>query len=288
MTRARGYITEWKPTAITLARIDDAKSVLAEYEAYKPLTVRQVFYRLVAQQKTDKSERAYKSLCDILTKARRSGRIAFEDLRDDRLYTSSVSSIEREQDFWREVETYADRLVLDRLSTQSKHLVVWCEARGMVPQLETVASEYSVRVLCSGGFDSVSSKYAVAQSFGDKDVVVLHIGDRDPSGEHIYKSLADDLSAFARGHVSLTRLAVTTEQIDGLGLPTAPPKRTDNRSFDGVTCQAEAIAPDVLADILKNAIRETIDLDEFDRCLREEVRVRKSVGMKLARVGAFL
>jgi hypothetical protein len=37
-------------------------------------------------------------------------------------------------------------------------------------------------------------------------------------------------------------------------LETAPPKVTDRRAFSGATCQAEAIPPDVLAQILRDAI----------------------------------
>src|SRR5262249_11738090 len=36
---------------------------------------------------------------------------------------------------------------------------------------------------------------------------------------------------------------------------TAPPKATDKRAFRGRTCQAEALAPDVLASILRDAAK---------------------------------
>ena len=53
----------------------------------------------------------------------------------------------------------------------------------------------------------------------------------------------------------VTRLAVTPAQVAEMGLATAPPKKTDRRSFAGeTTTQAEAIPPDVLSQIVRDAI----------------------------------
>jgi hypothetical protein len=54
--------------------------------------------------------------------------------------------------------------------------------------------------------------------------------------------------------VIFTRLAVTPAQIVEYGLPTAPQKLDDNRAFIGETCQAEALAPDAMNAILREAI----------------------------------
>ena len=59
-------------------------------------------------------------------------------------------------------------------------------------------------------------------------------------------------------------------------LPTAPPKATDNRAFSGETCQAEALPPDVLANILRTAIEERVDQRVLDRVLRQERRNRRN------------
>jgi hypothetical protein len=104
---------------------------------------------------------------------------------------------------------------------------------------------------------------------------VLHIGDHDPSGTHMYLAYQEDVEAFTRemgGEARFTRLAVTPDQIDRLHLPTAPPKDTDRRAFSGETCQAEAIAPNDLADILRKAIEDRFDMDAYDGVMaREEV-----------------
>ena len=72
-------------------------------------------------------------------------------------------------------------------------------------------------------------------------------------------------------------LAVTPAQITQYGLETAPPKATDKRAFRGRTCQAEALAPDVLAGILRHAIEQRIDHRVLDRVLKRERRVRRDL-----------
>jgi hypothetical protein len=69
---------------------------------------------------------------------------------------------------------------------------------------------------------------AVRHFARDGDTRVLHIGDHDASGVHVFQSLAEDVTAFVarRRSVSFHRLA-TPAQIIKLILPTASAKETD-------------------------------------------------------------
>ena len=77
MTRPRGFAT-WNPQEKTLALLAQIETVLIEYENYLPLTIRQVFYRLVGNFGYDKTEQAYDRLCETFNRARRSGLISFD------------------------------------------------------------------------------------------------------------------------------------------------------------------------------------------------------------------
>jgi hypothetical protein len=76
---------------------------------------------------------------------------------------------------------------------------------------------------------------------------------------------------------------VTPEQIGQLGLETSPPKPTDRRAFHGDTCQAEEIRPDVLAEILREAIEARIDHAAFRRVLEREQKARRDLRKRLGR-----
>jgi hypothetical protein len=284
-TRPRGF-APWNPQPTALALLAQVQDVLAEYTDYLPLTCRQVFYRLVGAQGFDKTEQAYQRLCETLSRARRARLIEMDAIRDDGGHTAVPPAWEGTEDFLGAVRSQAERLILNRSVGQRTRLVVMCEAAGMVPQLASVARHYGLPVISSGGFESVTEKHRLAVDLAEegRPTEVLHIGDHDPSGAHLFLALAEDVQAFTRelgGDVEFSRLAVTPRQITKLRLATAPPKATDRRAFKGETCQAEAIPPDVLAGILREAIEARIDHEALARVFQHEKRVRSELVKRL-------
>ncbi|MDO5643880.1 MAG: hypothetical protein Q4G26_16020 [Paracoccus sp. (in: a-proteobacteria)] len=281
-TRVRGF-APWNPQQKTLVLLDQVKEVLDEYRDHLPLTIRQIFYRMVGRHGYDKTENAYARLCETLNRARRAQLIDFWAIRDDGVTNYKPNIWTGVDQVIRTVKTMADRYTLDRQAGQDVRLFVLCEAGGMAPMLARVANERGVPVMSSGGFDSLTAKHKFAQELSQHDATeILHIGDHDPSGVHLFTALMEDIQAMCieldAPPPTFTRLAVTPEQIEELGLPTAPPKATDRRSFEGETVQAEAIPPDVLTDILRRAIdwrqdptiyMEVLEQEDTDR---EEIR----------------
>ena len=203
-------------------------------------------------------------------KARRAGRIDFDAIRDDGVTADVPSSFTGKAGFWRAVRYTADTYRRDRREGQPHAVEVWCEAAGMVPQLVRVAGPYGIPVYSSSGFDSLTAKHEAALRAGgeDRPLLVLHVGDLDPSGVHLFTAAAEDVGAWADhygGATEFERVALTPEQVTAYGLPTAPPKRTDKRRFEGETTQAEALPPDVLAAIVDDAIRTRLDLATLAR-----------------------
>jgi hypothetical protein len=144
----------------------------------------------------------------------------------------------------------------------------------MVPQAAAVAHDYGISVYSAGGFNGLTDKYETALRLADemagRPVIVLHVGDYDPSGCAIIDSLAQDIEAFTSelrpaGELEFRRIVVTPEQIDRFALPTAPQKVTDRRGEDmDETVQAEALPPDILAAEIRAACEEVYDQDAAD------------------------
>ena len=61
------------------------------------------------------------------------------------------------------VRVSARRLRLDRQAGQVRRLALWCEASGMVPQLQRIADPFGIGVYSSGGFDSVTANHQIAR-----------------------------------------------------------------------------------------------------------------------------
>jgi hypothetical protein len=156
--------------------------------------------------------------------------------------------------------------------------------------LAHVADPFGVPVMTSGGFDSLTAKHDLARELAAKldtgtRAEILHLGDLDPSGEHLFTSLAEDVAAMCKSlsgaEPAFTRLAVTREQADRLDLPTAPPKPTDRRRFIGETVQCEAIDPATLSGILRDAIQARRVYDTAADVLALEADFRAALVAKL-------
>jgi hypothetical protein len=275
--------------------IADILSVVEEYRAFHPLAIRQVYYRLVAKHGYPKGERLERALYEMATKLRRARVIPMETFRDDGTSMSHPPNTwQSQEDFLEVVRQEAETLNLDRSIGQKSRLVVWCEAAGMVPQLKRVAhDEFGVPVVASGGYDSFY-RYDFLKVVAGSDIPyeVLHVGDFDPSGDSIFDRLARDVITFrsdekfqeehGSGHVRFTRLAVTEEQVEHYQLPTAETNPEDNRAFSGDwTCQAEALAPDVMNAILRDALAARVDAKALARLLKQERAARRELMVRL-------
>jgi hypothetical protein len=290
--RPVGFIHDWKPHDKTLALIEAAKAVLNEYAAYGPMTLRQVFYRLVGTMGYEKTERAYKVLGETLQKARRARYIPFSAIRDDGDTIVKPDGWESVAQLMGSISYTVDTFRLYPDIGQPVRIMVLVEAGGMVPMVARMVSAYGITVRSAGGFDGVTSKHALAENIAehyadcDRPTIILHCGDYDPSGEHIFLNLEKDVSAFLDDlsdpeAVEFERVLLTPQQISAYRLPTAPAKATDNRSFYGIdgdpdaTVQAEALNPADLETIIVAAIERHWDKD-IAETLREREKHAKA------------
>lgn len=279
-TRPRGFIEDWNPSPESWRRIADIHAVLKEYAAYLPMSIRQIYYRLVAKFFYPKDDKAYQRLVELANTARRAGYISFDSIRDDGFTRNEPQAWTSPDACLEDLQAVARSYRRDLQEGQAQRLILWCEAAGMADQLTRVGEPYGVPVFSSGGFDSVTVKHEAALAFAKFGrVEVLHIGDHDPSGVHVFSSLEEDVRAFVahfnpEARIVFTRLAVTPEQITAYDLPTAPAKKTDKRAFTGQTVQAEALPPDVLARIVEDAIWTRLDHAQFNAVLFQSIQER--------------
>lgn len=272
MSRVRGF-APWNPKPESERLVYDVAGVIDDMRDYLPLTLRQIFYRLVVADRIEKTEKGYARLCEVCNRGRRGGWLKFEDIRDDGTTIKPGHDFNDEAHLTWNIKVMRTEARMDLQSYQARRLWVWCEAQGMLPQLERVASEYGVSVISSGGFDSTTTKHEMATTL--EGCLVLHLGDYDPSGVHIFSSLAEDIREFGSRSIDFIRLAVTPQQRDEYDLPTAPPKKTDRRSFDDTsTVQCEALSPPDLANILRDAILSYTDPDALEAALKWQQSIR--------------
>jgi hypothetical protein len=80
------------------------------------------------------------------------------------------------------------------------------------------------------GFNSATQVYDIAQDDDGRKLIVLDIGDFDPSGMYMpERDLPERLEEYGGDHVTIRRIALDREQVRGLPSFPASDKRDDPR-----------------------------------------------------------
>jgi hypothetical protein len=101
--------------------------------------------------------------------------------------------------------------------------------------LAPVLDSYAVGFRVMHGFSSATAIYDVCQDDDGRKLIVLYVGDDDPSG--LYMSQADlpiRLIKYEGYHIDLRRVSLTVDQLEGLPSFPASDKRKDPRPVAGL------------------------------------------------------
>ena len=225
-------------------------------EGDHPQTLRHLFYRLVSEGSIDKSEREYRALSHQLTGMRRDGDLPFAWLADNTRWRTRPTTHDSIEDaLWACAQAYRRALWTDL----PHRVEVWCESDSIASTVATVTVDLDVELFVLRGFASVSSVHAAACEIRHRGLptTILHLGDHDPSGRCIARTVERDLREWCPDvAISFETLAVTAAQIAEYGLPTRPPKRTDSRAhgWDGGVVEVEALPAADLRAMLRERI----------------------------------
>jgi hypothetical protein len=227
-----------------------------------PMTVRQVFYRMVAAGAINKTETEYKStVVRLLGEMRRAGDLPYGWIADNTRWMRKPTSHRSLDAALRlTAETYRRAL----WDNQEVYVEIWLEKDALSGVLLDVTGEWDVPLMVTRGYPSLTFLHSAAAVIGavGKPTHIYYFGDHDPSGVHIPQKVEADLRKFAP-HIEMTfeRVAVTTQQITAWDLPTRPTKPSDTRakSFDGESVEVDAIPPSVLRELAAGCINQHID-----------------------------
>jgi hypothetical protein len=255
--------------------LDAARAIVESYDT--PVTLRQLYYRLVASQLIPNVATAYKRLSALTAEARRDEVDPFPDLIDR---GRSVFEY-RTFDAPRDALDYTARIYRrDRTEGQDVSLYLGVEKAGIVNQLDAWFGDLGVPVLALGGYASQSFaddvRYHVERQ--DRPGVLLYAGDHDPSGWDIPRDFIERTGCFRAVH----RVALTPELIDAHDLPENVGKEDDSRAKAFVArfgrlvqVELDALPPDVLRGLFADAIEEYWDTSAFEAVLEREAAERE-------------
>ena len=285
---ARQYVYGSRPTKGRRSKqeIDAIKAAI--YNALledRPMTVRQVFYRLVANGVVEKREQEYKGTVGrLLTLMRLSGDVPFSWIADNTRWMrkpNTYSSLENM--LQRTVEAYR-RAVWDN---QDVYVEMWTEKDAIAGIMSEETVKWDVPLMVVRGFSSLTFLHSAAETIAEKGkpAYIYYFGDHDPTGVVIPQNVERRIREFAPyADVTFECVAVTPEQIESMKLPTRATKKTDSRSknFVGESVDVDALPPKVLRQLVSDCITQHVDQRAYDVLKEAEESERSALTSLIA------
>ena len=180
--------TTWEPShKSTKALLVHAYRIVDEYAAQGyQLTLRQLYYQMVARDIIPNAQNWYKRLGDVVTKARMSGYIDWDAIVDRGRESHKPPQWSSPADI---MEAAAQSYRRDRWINQPNYVEVWCEKDALSSVLEPIADDLHVRYLACRGYASTTAIYdaqkRVAEAhYDDGTGCPYHLSRRSRSVRH--------------------------------------------------------------------------------------------------------
>jgi hypothetical protein len=265
--------------------VNAVNEVLAGYSVQ--LTLRQVYYRLVAAGLIANTRSQYNSLSSQLVKAREKGDV--DDSRfTDRSRRIDDASFDSPNDFIEACRrTLRQKYIRRFWDSQPIYCEVWIEKDALSQVLAEAVYPVNTIVAPSRGYSSytylVETASRISRHSGDgKPTVILHFADHDPSGFDMSRDLQARLTKYCgQREVEVRRIALIHDQVIGYDLIPNPVKKTDRRSSGYVSqygdqCwELDAIEPDQLIWIFRTAVESLIEDKDAWQAIKEQDRVER-------------
>lgn len=291
MTKRR----KWSWTSHRVDQANDVIGVVNDLEEWWPLTLRQIYYRLVAAGKIENTRSRYNDLSKLIKYMRIDDHLPWEVMTDRTRRVSQKRGWTDSSDFV-DAETSNFLEGYDRcyVSDQQNYVELWCEKDALSAIFERVAWSYCIRAVTCKGYDSITFLHDFRQrargalSRGQTPVI-LYFGDMDPSGWQMLEATAQTLKEeFHLTGVEYRRIALNEQQVLDFGLPANPDaiKTTDTRyrsyvrRFGDLAVELDALHPATLEQMAEGAIRSCFDMAAFS----EQMKIEKMERARLAEI----
>jgi len=281
--------------AKTEALIASAEEIIAQYQAQGfSLTLRQLYYQFVARGLLPNTEQSYNKLGNTISDARRAGLIDWTAIEDRTRFIRELSNWGKPQEL---LETAEKSYHRDLWAGQDTRLEVWIEKDALVGVIEEVCQTNDVPFFSCRGYVSDSEMWRGAMRMlkhtkAGANVIVLHLGDHDPSGIDMTRDISDRLSLFSGyGEIEVRRIALTMDQIDELGPPPNPAKVTDSRyvsyvdRFGEESWELDALEPQYISNLIETNILAERDEKKWAKANAQQEEERGQIGEIIERWG---
>jgi hypothetical protein len=274
------------------ASLDLIKAMYETAAAIQPVTGRGIGYKLFSQglipsMGRQDMQRVYR----LLKLAREDDIIPWDWIVDETRELEKGASWDNPDDF------IAEKMLTYRKAfwnTQDVRCILASEKGTVRGVLNPVLEQYGVGFLPLHGFNSATCVHDLAESDDGRPLILLYVGDLDPSGMYMSEEdLPARLKEYGGEHVEIQRIAITPRQTMGLLSFPASEKRKDPRyrwfsGRYGDRCwELDAMDPRDLRECVEAAIKNLIDDEEWQRCETVNAAELESIRSFLGTWSAF-
>ncbi|MGA2621557.1 MAG: ParB/RepB/Spo0J family partition protein [Thermoguttaceae bacterium] len=269
-----------------------AAKVIDSRREFWPVSVRQIHYALlnapplIHSSKPDSTynntPESYRALVDLLIRARLDGSIPWEAIGDETRPVETWRVHRDVQPFLRsEINGLFKGYWRDLQQSQPNHIEIIGEKNTIGSIIRPVASDYCLPVTLGRGFCSSPPRHDMAVRFkksGKGRLILLILSDFDPDGQEIAHSFARSMrDEFGIDAIDAVQVALTADQVQEFALPPqGKAKRTSTnykrfaREHGDQVYELEALPPETLQALLRQAIDSVLDVDLFNHELDQE------------------
>ena len=256
-----------------LKAVTQANAIIAEYQEQGfVLTLRQLYYQFVARELISNDMRSYKRLGHIIDEGRLGGLIDWESIEDRTRKLSRLATWDSPSAI---VEACADQFRIDLWENQPYQIEVWVEKEALAGVIESACNKWRVPFLSCRGYTSQSEMWRGGRRLlrhikNNKKVLILHLGDHDPSGIDMSRDIQKRIDMFIdRECFEFIRIALNMDQIERLKPPPNPAKATDTRfqayrdKFGDESWELDALEPRIITGLIESHITKRIHKKEW-------------------------
>ena len=253
----------------------------AAAEAARPITGQGVGYKLFAlglipSMADPEMQRVYR----LVKVAREQGAIPWPWIVDETRELEICSSWADPPAFVRTVSRAYRR---DFWLHQPRRVLIVSEKGTVRGVLAPVLEELGIGFRVMHGFSSATAVYDIAQDCNGRPLIILYIGDYDPSGMFMSEvDLPERLAKYDGDHVQVKRIALTQAHHSLPWFP-ASDKKGDTRypwfvrNYGDRCWELDALDPNALRALVRKAIRREIEPNAWKRCAVVEKAERESL-----------
>lgn len=264
-------------------------------------TLRGYYYDLVSEGLIPNAIEIYKRIGKLISDLRYSGHIDWSAMEDRARKKDMASEWESVSEL---IESAVYSYRLPRWKDQNKYIELFTEKDTMYSRLAPLTQKYHIPLCINRGYASSSviydlSKRIIGKLEDRKEVVLLYVGDHDPSGLDMIKDIEKRLTEFLENgreyfdaDFKIVHVALTKSQIKKYNLPPNPAKVSDPRAkwyieeHGKISWEVDAMKPQVMREIVEAEIQNHIDIDKYNAWIdkeKKEKQALKEFGEKLSK-----